>query len=36
MAISNNKSSSEKQLKALKSQIDEINKQVIDIQYESG
>ena len=36
MAVSNNKSSSEKQLKAVKDQVGEISKQYIDIQYEAA
>ena len=36
MEVSNNKSSSEKQFKAVKGQIDEVSKQVIDVQFESG
>ena len=36
MAVSNNKSSSKKQLKAVKDQVGEISKQYIDIQYEAA
>ena len=35
MAISNQKSSTEKQFKAIKAQIDIAEKQVIDVQFES-
>ena len=35
MEVSNNKSSSDKQLKAVKGQIDEVSKQVIDVQFEA-
>ena len=36
MEVFNNKSSSDKQLKAVKGQIDEVSKQVIDVQFEAG
>ena len=36
MAVSNNKSSAEKQLKALSSRLDDISRQLVDSQLESG
>ena len=35
MEVSNNKSSSDKQIKAINGQIDEFSKQVIDVQFEA-